>query len=143
MPSLVRILVTIGGGASIGFGVWHFFVPTLWKWYSYIDGRAAELILAVRAINIFFSLCLALLGIVNVLFVLGRKSNRDSIIIMLAATSVLWVTRVVLQVIHPQGSMNPAIQYGMLAAFVVISLCFLFPLGIILSSKTWNDPPPA
>ncbi len=135
MRSLARILVAIGSGASIGFGIWHFFVPALWKWYSYIDGRAPELIVAVRAINVFFSLCLVLFGIMNVLFVFGRKSNRYSIVILLAATSILWVTRVVFQVIHPQGSMNPAIQYGMLAAFVMISLCFLIALGIALTSK--------
>jgi hypothetical protein len=55
MYSLVKVFVTIASTASIGFGVWHFFVPSIWKWYSYIDGRATELIVAVRAINVFFS----------------------------------------------------------------------------------------
>ena len=55
---VIRILITIGSLISVGFGIWHFFVPKLWKWYSYIDSRAKELIVAVRAINIFFSLSL-------------------------------------------------------------------------------------
>ena len=32
MDLLVKIFVMIGSGASIGFGVWHFFVPRLWNW---------------------------------------------------------------------------------------------------------------
>jgi hypothetical protein len=43
----------IGSSTSIGFGIWHFFVPKDWNWYSYIDGNATELIATVRAINAF------------------------------------------------------------------------------------------
>ena len=56
MNLLVKILVIFGSSASIGFGIWHFFVPKAWKWYSYIDSNATELVAAVRAINAFFSL---------------------------------------------------------------------------------------
>ena len=58
MSILAKILVTFGSSASIAFGVWHFFVPRAWKWYSYIDPNATELIAAIRAINMFFSLSL-------------------------------------------------------------------------------------
>ena len=85
MNLLVKILVMIGSSTSIGFGIWHFFVPKAWKWYSYIDGNATELIAAVRAINAFFSLSLVLFGLVNILLIYGDKSNRYSIIVMLAA----------------------------------------------------------
>jgi hypothetical protein len=130
MNQLVKILVTIGSSASIGFGIWHFFVPKAWKWYSYIDANATELVLAVRAINVFFSLSLVLFGIVNLLFIYGDRSNRYSIIVMLAATCILWVTRSVLQLIYPQGSISPVLQYGMLSAFIIVS--FL----IMVSQKT-------
>jgi hypothetical protein len=46
LPS--RILITLGSAASIGFGVWHFFVPRLWDWYSYIDASATALVVAMR-----------------------------------------------------------------------------------------------
>jgi len=72
---LVKIFVMIGSSASIGFGIWHFFVPRAWKWYSYIDPNATELILAVRAINVFFSLSLVLFGLLNLLFIIGGNSN--------------------------------------------------------------------
>ena len=133
MSLLVKILVVIGSSASIGFGIWHFFVPTTWKWYSYIDSRAIELIVAVRAINVFFSLSLVLFGIINLLFIYGGKSNKYSIVVMLAATCVLWVTRLVFQIIYPQGSINGVLQYGMLLAFIVVSLCYIISLFIMIS----------
>lgn len=129
----VKILVLSGSFASIGFGIWHFFVPEMWKWYSYIDVNATELVAAVRAINVFFSLALVLFGVVNILFIYGNKSNRYSIIVMLAATSILWTTRVALQIIYPQGSINPILQYGMLSAFIIISLCYIISLYIMVS----------
>jgi len=135
MDLFTKVLVTIGSSASIGFGVWHFFVPTAWKWYSYIDINATELVAAVRAINAFFSLSLVLFGIVNILFVYGDRSNRYSIMVMLAATCVLWLTRVSFQVIYPQGSLYPGLQYGMLSAFVLVTLCYLISLLIVLFQK--------
>ena len=123
----------IGSGASIGFGIWHFYVPKAWKWYSYIDANATELVAAIRAINAFFSLSLVLFGIVNILLIYGDKSNRYSIMIMLAATCILWLTRVAFQLVYPQGSLNPGLQYGMLSAFMIVSLCYIIPLLIVVS----------
>jgi hypothetical protein len=133
---LVKVLVTIGSSASIGFGIWHFFVPKAWKWYSYIDINATELVVAVRAINVFFSLSLVLFGLINLLFIYGDKSNRYSIIVILATTCILWLTRVAIQLIYPQGSMSPVLQYGMLSAFVTVALCYIISLVIMLSQKS-------
>lgn len=135
MDLFIKALVTIGSTASIGFGVWHFFVPHIWKWYSYIDTAATELVAAVRATNAFFSLSLVLFGIVNILLIYGERSNRYSIMVMLAATCVLWLTRVSFQVIYPQGSLYPGLQYGMLSAFVIVTLCYLISLLTILFHK--------
>jgi hypothetical protein len=132
---LVKILVTIGSSTSIGFGVWHFFVPKIWKWCSYIDSNAAELVAAVRAINVFFSLSLVLFGILNILFIYGNRSNRYSIIVMLAATCILWMTRLIFQLIYPQGSMSTVLQYGMLSAFMIVFLCYIISFIIIVSQK--------
>jgi hypothetical protein len=127
--------VIIGGSVSIGFGIWHFFVPQIWKWYSYIDANATELVAAVRAINAFFSLSLVLFGIVNILLIYGDRSNRYSIIVMLAATCILWLTRVAFQVIYPQGSLYPGLQYGISSVFVMVTMCYLISLLSILFQK--------
>lgn len=135
MNLLVKILVTIGSSASIGFGIWHFFVPSLWKWYSYIAPTATELIVAVRAINAFFSLSLVLFGVVNLLFNFGGNANRYSIIVLLTATCIMWLTRLSFQITYPQGSLYPGLQYGMLAAFVIINLCYVISLWIMATQK--------
>jgi hypothetical protein len=132
MDPLVRILVITGSTASVGFGIWHFFVPRAWNWYSYIDIHATELVAAVRAVNAFFSLSLVLFGILNILLIHPGRSNRYSILVLLAATCLLWLTRVAFQLIFPQGSLYPGLQYGMLAAFVLVALCYLVAfLGIL------------
>ncbi len=136
MYTLVRILVMLGSTASIGFGIWHFFVPRAWNWYSYIDARATELITAIRAINVFFSLSLVLFGVMNMVFISGDRANRYSIIVLLAATCILWLTRLVFQILYPQGSIHSVLQYGMLAAFVLINLCYIIPLFMIASQKS-------
>jgi hypothetical protein len=83
---LTRTLVTLGSVASIGFGVWHFLVPRIWNWYSYIDPSATELVLAVRAINVFFSLSLVLFGVMNLLMVYGQDVGRYPVLVVLGAT---------------------------------------------------------
>jgi hypothetical protein len=135
MHLLVKIFVIFGSSASIGFGIWHFFVPKAWNWYSYIDSTATELVAAVRAINAFFSLSLVLFGILNILLIYGDRSNRYSIVLMLTATCILWLTRVAFQVIYPQGTLYPGLQYGMLSAFVIIALCYLVSLMITVFPK--------
>jgi hypothetical protein len=135
MNLLVKFLVIIGSSASIGFGTWHFFVPKAWNWYSYIDSNATELVAAVRAINAFFSLSLVLFGIVNILLIFGGKANRYSIMVVLSATCILWLTRVAFQVIYPQGSLVPGLQYGMLSAFLLVSLCYMIALFLVMSKN--------
>ena len=135
MNYIEKILVTIGSSSSIAFGVWHFFVPKLWKWYSYMDPNATELIVAVRAINVFFSLALVLFGVLNLLFIFSGNANRYSMIALLAVTCILWLTRLAFQVIYPQGSISPLLQYGMLAAFIVITLCYMISLCILALQK--------
>jgi hypothetical protein len=134
MGALVaRILVTLGSAASIGFGVWHLFVPRIWDWYSYIDPSATELIVAVRAINVFFSLSLMLFGVMNLLLTYGGDVGRYPILVVLGATCALWAARVVMQVVYPQGSVSPALQYGMLAAFVLVLGCYAVSFAKVLS----------
>lgn len=131
----IKILTTFGSIVSIGFGLWHFFVPKIWNWYSYIDETATELIVAIRAINIFFSLSLVLLGIINLLFLYKIPQDRFSLIVMLGASIVLWSTRCVLQIIYPQGSQNQVLQYAMLAIFLIVLLCFSISLIFVLGNK--------
>ena len=131
----LKALVAVGSLASIGFGIWHFSVPAVWRWYSYVDPNATELIIAIKAINFFFSLSLVLFGAIDAALVLSGRSNAFSIGIVLGAASILWLSRIALQVLRPQGTMNPVVQYSMLGAFVLAFLCHLVPLCAVLAGR--------
>lgn len=137
---LIKILTTFGSVMTIGFGIWHFTVPSKWKWYNYITPTATELVAAVRAINVFFSLCLVLFGAANLIF-LYTIPHKPSLAVMLALTCILWGTRVVLQLIYPQGNVNPVLQYGMLSAFIVVFLCYA--ASFVLTLPTLKDHLPS
>ena len=128
--------MTLGSAASIGFGIWHFFVPGMWDWYSYIDTSATELVLAVRAINVFFSLSLVLFGVMNLLMAYGNNANRYSVLVVLGATCVLWATRVAMQLLAPQGSMSAVLQYGMLFSFALVLACYSASLALVLLDRS-------
>lgn len=128
---LARSLITLASAASIGFGVWHFFVPKLWSWYAYIDPTARELILAVRAINAFFSLSLVLFGLINLLIAYGPDTSKYVAAVVLGANCVLWATRVVMQLVYPQGSASAILQYGMLLSFTVVLACYAVSLVLL------------
>lgn len=132
----IRIFASIGTAASIAFGTWHFFVPRMWNWYSYIDASATELVLAVRAINVFFSLSLVLFGLMNLLLVFAPQVGRYPLLVVLGATCVLWLVRVGMQVAYPQGSMSPGLQYGMLAAFIAVLGCYLAAVGLVVLGRS-------
>lgn len=129
------ILTVIGSAISIGFGIWHFFIPNIWNWYSYIVPEATELVIAIRAINFFFSLLLILLGVANMLLVFRKLQDRFSNIVILSISIILWTTRVILQLVYPQGSQNSIIQYSMLLIFGVVLACFALSLLLILRNK--------
>jgi hypothetical protein len=131
MTIWIKIAVSFGSIMSIGFGTWHFFVPKMWHWYAYIDKTATELIIAVRAINIFFSLSLVLLGIANLLIVFKTPQDKFSLIVLLSVSTILWATRSVLQIIYPQGSYNPVLQYSMVFIFLLVWICFALSLFFV------------
>jgi hypothetical protein len=121
---LAMVLLTIGSVLTIGFGAWHIFVPAIWKWYSYFPSNAPELTIAVRAINIFFSISLIMFGVLMLLFTFRKPMNGFYARSMSITLAVLWAVRVVVQIVSPQGTLSALLQYGMLTAFILLFLLF-------------------
>jgi len=130
--AIVKALASIGSFFTIGFGLWHFFVPKAYAWYSYMDKEATELVVAVRAVNVFFSLSLVLIGLATSVLVWSSQSNPFAVIVMLVLNVVLWAVRVGMQIVFPQGSLSPVLQYGMLTAFVIVFGLFASALVLAL-----------
>jgi hypothetical protein len=122
---LAIVLLTIGSTITICFGGWHLFVPVIWNWYSYFPGDASELVVAVRAINIFFSISLIIFGAIMLVFIYRKPIAAFYARSISISLSLLWGIRVVSQLIWPQGSMTPTLQYGMLSVFVLVFILFV------------------
>jgi hypothetical protein len=119
-----KICATAGSIITIAFGVWHFFVPAAWKWYSHLPEHESELAFAIRAINFFFSLSLVLFGSLCMLYTWHKTQQVFYTKTLLLCMMLLWGARVVMQVIYPQGSVSAVLQYGMLGVFILTFLLF-------------------
>lgn len=129
-----KILLFIGSSFTILFGLWHFFVPTIWKWYSYIAKDAKELVVAVRATNAFFSLSLVLFGTLTLIFTFRKPVDYFYLKILVLFMCILWGVRVFMQLIFPQGSITPFLQYGLLVIFFIIFTLFFISLILIFQN---------
>jgi hypothetical protein len=118
--SLGDVCQVIGGAAALGFGVWHFAVPELYGWWSYVPDAPETLIAAVNATNFFFSFSLSMIGLTNIVMPLITDAAEPVSTYWLWANVGLWTTRVIYQLVAPQGSHSPALQWGMAGAFILI-----------------------
>ncbi len=129
-PSLMtaaRISSIAGGAVSLGFGVWHLFVPELYGWNSYLEQHPPELKKAVNATNFFFGISLSLLGGWSILMPTFFKDSASANLAWSWTMAGLWTIRSVYQIFNPQGSEVPGLSIGMLIGFIVTDLLFLFP----------------
>jgi hypothetical protein len=135
MIRTTQVLVVLGSGASLAFGTWHFFVPSRWKWYSYLRPEATELAIAIRAMNVLFSLSLVLSGAVTLLLLQRTARDRFPLAVVLAASCVLWTTRLALQIATPQGSFKPLLQHALSFAFLAVAACFAASFLLVASGR--------
>lgn len=127
---LSTFMVTASSLVSIAFGLWHFFVPGIWDWYSYVNAESPELVIAIRATNVFFSLSLVLFGALNLLFVYRKPMVGYYVRTLLWANVLLWATRVGLQITYPQGTEMTGLAPLMLFIFSAVLAGYLIPLFI-------------
>ncbi len=123
--SVGDICQMVGGAVALGFGLWHFAVPSIYGWQSYVPDAPKSLVDAVAATNFFFSLSLSLFGATNVVAPFIADSSNPERRSWLWVNVGLWTTRALYQIIKPQGTHNAALQWGMTGAFVVTDLLFL------------------
>ncbi|MDP1817238.1 MAG: hypothetical protein Q8K92_22470 [Leadbetterella sp.] len=128
MTALEKILIVVGGSITLCFGVWHFFVPKIYNWFSYTPSMPSELKRGIEASNFFLSTMLVLFGIVTMYFAISEVSE---IKIMLITMSVLWLTRTIYQIVEPQGGFIPGLSEILTVVFFFTSLCFIIPLILI------------
>jgi hypothetical protein len=115
----------IGGVVALGFGLWHFAVPGLYRWQSYVPDAPDSLVRAVDATNFFFSFSLSMIGVTNIVMPYITDAADPISRFWLWANVGLWTSRVVFQLVKPQGSHSPALQWGMTAAFTLTDVLMI------------------
>jgi hypothetical protein len=117
--SVGDVTQVVGGVVALGFGLRHFAVPALYRWQSYVPDAPDSLVRAVDATNFFFSFSLSMIGLTNIVMPFITDAAAPISRFWLWASVGLWTSRVVCQLVKPQGSQSPALQWGMSAAFVL------------------------
>jgi hypothetical protein len=126
LRGISRVTEVTGGLVTLGFGIWHFFIPSMFGWYGYLQDDPAELSRAIGASNFFLSFSLCLIGATSVSIPL-LFADAGSVNTAWLWTNVgLWTARSVYQAVAPQGSQVKGLSQAMLAGFIATDLLFLF-----------------
>ena len=134
MKKGIRILYYLSLGISALVGLWHFFVPWLFRWYDYLPMQYENLVVGIDYINYCFSLFL--LGLSVMLIVLGKKalSLNKEVIYFYFFLTIVWIFRACLaSFIEPWPIQPvPAAAIGQLVAsdglaimMVTVSVCLI------------------
>lgn len=113
-----------GALLSLLIGLWHFSVPYLFQWHSYIGDGYEALRVGIDWINFFFSLFLA--GLSLLMLVYGKKivGGNGDLLPFYGFLVFVWLARFVITFVRP-WPLAPVswVAYGQqLGAFLIFSL---------------------
>ena len=124
-----RILYCVGMALSLLVGLWHFFVPWMFQWYSYIPCQYENLIVGIDWTNLCFSLFLT--GISLLLLIWNKKvfAGCKEVLILYGFMALVWIFRVALAIVEP-WPLEPIAwpAYAQFAGAVLIAVLLLVPL---------------
>ena len=127
-----KVCYYVGVVMSILIGLWHFFVPWMFQWYSYIPGEYEVLIVLINWVNLCFSLFL--FGISFILLMWGKKvfaCNQEAITIY-GFFVIVWIFRVIIAIINPcPPEANVWMSYGQFGGSVFIMIMLLIPFAVV------------
>jgi len=125
---IIKILYIIGLFLSALVGVWHFTVPYLYQWYSYIPNEYENLIVSIDYVNFFFSLLLTGHSLLLVYFRKKIFIGNKEWLIMYGFMVFVWLCRGVITFIEPIPLEPSAIAaYGQQIGSFVIFVLQLIP----------------
>ena len=109
-------------------GLWHFFVPWMFRWYDYLPMQYENLIVGIDYTNYCFSLLL--FGLSVMLIMLGKRAlglNKEVIYFYFFLT-VVWMFRACLATFIEPWPLDPipAAAIGQLAASDLLAIMMIF-----------------
>ncbi len=126
----INAVLIAGLLVSCAFGIWHFFIPYQFRWYSYIPSAPKEIIVSVDWINFFFSLFLTGNSLMLLLFYKRIIEKEIVCFSFYGFLTFVWLTRIVITIVHPWNyDFMWAIQ---LSAFIIVFMLLALPFTYIL-----------
>lgn len=136
MKKGIKILYYFILTVSALVGLWHFFVPKMFKWYDYLPMEYENLIVAIDWTNYCFSVFL--FGVSLLLIILGKKvlSLKGESVYFYFFLTFVWGFRTMLAVFIEPWPLQPipAAAIGQLCASIVIFVIML-SISIVFIKK--------
>lgn len=132
MKKIAMVFFNIACLISCFVGIGHFFAPYFFKWYSYIPDAPIEIYQSINYINFCFSFLLT--GISLLLIIVQKQlfANLKEIRIFYGFFVLVWLSRVIIQVIWPWPS---SLQLWLVIAFTMQFIFTLIPLIYFLKKR--------
>lgn len=132
-----QIMYYTGALISMLVGLWHFTVPWLFGWASYIP--YATLVVSINYVNMCFSFLLS--GLSLILLLWGKKvfaKNKEAVVIY-GFILLLWIFRMVMAIVCPcPPESNVWMSYGQLGGSVIVMFLLLVPF-IRIAVAMWES----
>ncbi len=133
MKKLYKISILIVLIISTIFGLWHFIIPYMFKWYSYIPKAPITLIVSIDWTNFFMALLLSGNSLLLIIF-RKRLYERDILAKVFYGFIVfVWLCRIIITVILPWG--YDTLFVIQMFVFIIVFLLLLIPLIDLLRTK--------
>lgn len=135
MKLFIRVILNLGLSISMLFGLWHFFIPYMFNWYSYIPNAPRAIIVSIDWINFFFSLLLfgiSVLLLIQQKQIINKSKNTYSFFGLLLTT---WFLRIIITIIHPWNVEYRLIDIMQITVFIFILFLLITPFLYYILNK--------
>ena len=129
-----QIMYCVGAAISLLVGLWHFTVPWMFGWASYIPYET--LVVPINYVNLCVSFLLSGLSLTVILW--GKKvfAGNSEAFCLYGFLLALWIFRVVVAVIYPcPPESNVWMSYGQFGGSVLVCVLLLVPFIRVASTR--------
>lgn len=127
MRKINKILLPTGLILSCAVSIWHFFIPAMFQWFSYIPEAPQSLVVSIVWTNFFFSLLLTGLSLLLLIFRRQISLSNKPVLWIYVFLVFVWLCRVTITVLMPMQGYD-ALFWGSFSSFLVIFTMLALPL---------------
>ena len=137
ITTTAKVLLVLGGTATVAMAGYHFFLPAIFGW----AGETTTLLPAIRwgvfSMNLFFSCLLLALGMTTLAGVLMHRTNEGTYLAVLLTGALFWLVNGCYQLLIPMPLPG---SYALLGYFLRsfafgVAALYLIPLVSLIRKR--------